>query len=80
MASRSHPLSETTYTFLSVIIVFLVGIFVFGTSYVVSKPRPTQVADTNAGPSMVQPVSPTTLPSHAPLQNEETRPTQAPIR
>ena len=54
---------------LAVAIVF--GLFYLGTQFV-----PARTADTNAGPSMTQPVSP--VPS--PNTPEETRPTQAPIR
>ena len=78
MARQSHERSETTYALLSLIIVLIVGIAAFGASYVLSKPRPTQLADRNSAPSMTQPVSP--VPSQTILQNEETRPTQAPIR
>lgn len=75
MTPRTQRNPETTYIFLSLIIVLIVAVAAFGASFVGSTSTPARVADINAGPSMTQPINPQTT-----LQNEETRPTQAPIR
>jgi hypothetical protein len=76
--TRTQPHPETTYIFLSLIIVLIVAVAAFGASFVGPTSTPAQVADINTGPSMTQPIIP--VPPQTTLQNEETRPTQAPIR
>jgi len=79
MARRK--MSETAAVFLSVLIVRAIGGAVFGGAYLLSKHTPpTQVADSHAGPPTKQTVSPMPSPPATRLENEETRPTQAPIR